>query len=365
MENLDERATMVVNETRNKTMVIDADVHCNVPSINVLMPYLSEYWRDTINQTGFKGATDTAYPAGADLSARPGTTPESGPPGSDLAMIQAQVLDAQGVEYAILNCAYAVDGIRNPYGAAAVASAVNDWLIAEWLDKEPRLRASIVVPSQYPDLAVKEIDRVASHPGFVQVFLPGRSERPYGNRRYFPLFEAIARHDLVAGIQFGGAPGVPPTASGWPTYYAEEAAGMAHIFQTQLTSMISEGTFAEVPALRVTMVEGGWTWIPSLMWRLDKNWKALRREIPWTVDAPSEYIRRHVRFTTQPMDAPANKKYLRQLVDQLGSDDLLLFSTDYPHWHADEVETTFNVELSPERTRKIMSENARAWYRLG
>lgn len=344
--------------------VIDCDVHGNVPSIRVLFPYLSDYWRETIEQTGFKGATDTSYPSGAALSARPGTTPASGPPGSDLELLRAQALDAQDAEYAILNCAYAVDGIRNPYGAAAIASAVNDWLIAEWLDKEPRLRASLVVPSQYPDLAVQEIDRVGSHPGFVQVFMPGHSERPYGNRRYFPIFEAVVRHDLVAGIQFGGAPGIPPTASGWPTYFAEEAVGMAHIFQSQLTSLVSEGTFAEFPDLRITMVEGGWTWLPSTMWRLDKNWKALRREIPWASEPPSEYIRRHVRFTTQPTDAPPDPRHLVQLVDQLGSDDLLLYATDYPHWHADEPDGTLPIPLSPERTRKIMSENARVWYRL-
>jgi len=122
--------------------IIDCDVHCNVPSIRALFPHLSEYWRETIEQTGFNGATDTSYPAGAALSARPGTKPETGPAGSDLSLLRAQALDAQDVEYAILNCAYAVDGIRNPYGAAAMASAVNDWQIAEWLEKEPRLRAS-------------------------------------------------------------------------------------------------------------------------------------------------------------------------------------------------------------------------------
>jgi predicted TIM-barrel fold metal-dependent hydrolase len=351
--------------------VIDCDVHCNVPSIRVLFPYLSEYWRETIEQTGFKGATDNYYPGGAALSARPGTTPESGPPGSDLSLLRSQALDAQNVELAILNCAYAVDGIRNPYGAAAVASAINDWLIAEWLDKEPRLRASIVVTPQYPDLAAREIDRVAGHPGFVQVFLPGHSERPYGNRRYLPIFEAAVRHNLVAGIQFGGAPGIPPTASGWPTYYAEEAVGMAHIFQSQLTSLVSEGTFAELPELRITMVEGGWTWLPSTMWRLDKNWKGLRREIPWASQPPSEYIRQHVRFTTQPIDAPPDPRHLLQIVDQLGSDDLLLYATDYPHWHGDdELDATppsqagLPIELSPERSRKILSENARSWYRL-
>jgi uncharacterized protein len=353
-----------VNTNVRSQRAIDADVHCTVPSIRALFPYLSEYWIETVEQTGFKGATDTYYPSGSALSARPGSVPEGGPAGSSLDLLREQVLNAQDVEVAILNCAYAVDGIKNPYGAAAVASAVNDWLINEWLDKEPRLRASIVITPQYPDLAVKEIDRVGGHPGFVQIFLPGRSERPYGNRRYFPIFEAAVRHQLVAGIQFGGAPGTPPTASGWPTYYAEEVVGMSHIFQTQLTSLVSEGTFAEFPELRVTMVEGGWTWLPSLMWRLDKNWKGLRREIPWTTMAPSEYIREHVRFTTQPVDAPANRKLLRQIVDQLGSDDLLLYSTDYPHWHADDSDGTLPIDLTAERRRKIMSENARAWYRL-
>jgi predicted TIM-barrel fold metal-dependent hydrolase len=53
-------------------------------------------------------------------------------------------------------------------------------------------------------------------------------------------------------------------------------------------------------------------------------------------------------------------------VDQLGSDDLLLFSSDYPHWHADDDGSgaPFPIELSPERMAKILSENARAWYRL-
>jgi predicted TIM-barrel fold metal-dependent hydrolase len=78
---------------------------------------------------------------------------------------------------------------------------------------------------------------------------------------------------------------------------------------------------------------------------------------------PSDYIRQHVRFTTQPVDAPANPRHLAQIVDQLGSDDVLMYSTDYPHWHTDD-QAAFPVELSPERTRKIMSENARAWYRL-
>ena len=94
--------------------VIDSDVHCNVPSIRALFPYLSDYWKETIEQTGFKGATDNYYPGGAALSVKPGTVPEGGPAGSSLDLLREQVLDAQNVEFAILNCAYDVVGIRNP-----------------------------------------------------------------------------------------------------------------------------------------------------------------------------------------------------------------------------------------------------------
>jgi hypothetical protein len=43
----------------------------------------------------------------------------------------------------------------------------------------------------------------------------------------------------------------------------------------------------------------------------------------------------HVRLTVQPIDAPPNPAELERVIDQLGSDDMLLFSTDYPHWQFD------------------------------
>ncbi len=65
------------------------------------------------------------------------------------------MLDPLGIETAILNCLYAIDSLHNPEAAVAFASAVNDWQIAEWLDKELRLRGSIVVPAQLPELAAR------------------------------------------------------------------------------------------------------------------------------------------------------------------------------------------------------------------
>ncbi|HXV44620.1 MAG TPA: amidohydrolase family protein [Anaerolineae bacterium] len=345
--------------------IIDCDLHNTVPSAEALLPYLSAHWREYISQSAFKGPVDTAYPPGAPTSARPDATPaEGGPPGSSLALLQEQVLDTWNVEFGILNCTYAVESLHNPDAAAAMSSAVNEWQIAEWLEKEPRLRASLVVPSHYPDLAAREIERRGNHPGFIQVFLPIRSAAPYGNRRYWPIYEAAVRHNLVIGLHFGGSPGTPPTPAGWPSYYIEEYAGMSQIFQSQVISLIAEGVFDQFPALRVALIEGGFTWLPSLMWRMDKEWKGLRREIPWVKRLPSEYIRQHLRLTLQPVDPPPDPDHLLQIIKQLESDDMLMFSTDYPHWHLDTPEEALPVALSPEVKRKIMAENARAFYRL-
>jgi hypothetical protein len=343
--------------------VIDADLHAVVPSVETLFPWLDEHWREYISQSGFKGPNDTAYPR-APTSARPGTAPTGGVAGSDLALLREQALDAWGAAYGILNCAYAIESIHNPDADRVLARAVNDWLIAEWLEKEPRLRGSLVVPSKQPDEAAREIDRLGGHPGFVGVFLPVRSALPYGKRLYHPIYEAAVRHDLVVGLHFGGAPGNPPTASGWPSYYIEEYAGMAQAFQSQVMSMIVEGVFDRFPTLRVALVEGGFSWLPPFMWRFDKEWKGLRREIPWTRRLPSEYIRDHIRLTVQPFDAPLDASRLLHLIDQMGSDDLLMFASDYPHWQFDAPEEALPAGLPETLLAKIMGQTAAAWYRL-
>jgi predicted TIM-barrel fold metal-dependent hydrolase len=345
--------------------VVDCDIHATVPTVEALFPYLSEHWREYIRTSAFNGPTDSAYPPHAPTTFAPGTLVSHGsPPGSSLTQVQEQVLGPWGVEVGILNCAYSIDSLHNPDTAAAIAAAVNDWLIAEWLDKEPRLRASVVVPTRVPEMAAREIERVGAHPGFVQVFLPVRSEAPYGHRRYLPIFEAATRNNLVVSLQFGGAPGNPPTGSGWPSYYIEEYVGMAQVFQTQVLNLIVEGVFDRFPDLRLALVEGGWTWLPSLMWRIDKDWKGLRREVPWNTRVPSAYIRERIRLSLQPLDAPNDPKHVLQMIEQLGSDDLLMFSTDYPHWHFSSPEEAVPAGLAPNLRRKILHDNAVSFYQL-
>ena len=342
--------------------MIDCDIHNEIPGIETLFPYLPVQWVEQIKNTVFRGPFeyDAPYPPGTDLAVRPESRRGGGPPNPS--MVRQQALGPD-IDLGVLLCTYAIDSLRNPDQATALAQAVNDWQIAEWLDADSRLRASIVVPSQIPALAAAEIDRVGDHPGFVQVALPCRSHRPYGSRLFHPLWEAIARHDLVGGIYFGGAPGNPPTAVGWPSYFIEEYVGMSAVFAAQVTSLVSEGTFDLYPSLRVTLLESGASWLPAHMWRFDKEWKNLRIQVPWVRRPPSAYIRDHVRLTIEPWDGPRDDVQVRRIVEHLGSDELLLYASGYPHQRVDDAADVLR-SLPDDVGERIRSGNAREWYRL-
>jgi predicted TIM-barrel fold metal-dependent hydrolase len=343
--------------------VIDTDLHNYPLALDELLPYLDEYWREYATQTGFHGATESAYPPRAPNT---GSAPRE-------TMVRPGALEAAAYaehapERAILACTYEVDGLTNPYASLAMAKAVNDWQVEHWLaDPAGRFRASIVVPSRDPALAVPEIERMAKHAGFVQVYLPIRTELPLGKRMFRPIFETIARHDLVACLHFGGHPPVPPTASGWPSLYVEQYAGMAAIAQTQLTSLIAEGVLEELPDLRVTVAEAGFAWLVQWLWRFDKDWQMLQREIPWTKRAPAEYVSRQVRLTLRPIDGPREAHALAAIVEErepvhLGS--LLMYSSDFPHEHGDAADLTFLDYVSDETREAILHRTAERWYRL-
>jgi uncharacterized protein len=345
--------------------VIDCDVHNVVGPIETLEPYLDDHWREVIATSQFAGPTDQAHPPNLATSLRGDLAAVDGAaPGRTVATVRAQVLDPLGVQLAILGCDYGIESVRNPDAAAALATAVNDWQRAEWLDPEPRLRAAIVVAAQQPAAAIAEIERHVGDPRFVAVYLPVRSQIPYGNRIWWPLWEAIERHELVAELHFGGSAGIPPTASGWPTSWLEEYADMASAFASQLTSLIAEGTLDRFERTRISLIESGFGWLPAFMWRFDKGWRGLRREIPWTRRLPSEYVRDHVRVSLQPVDGPPDPTALERVIDQLGSDRMLMFSTDYPHRHTAEGLEAVPAGLATAAVERLLDANAREHYRL-
>ena len=99
--------------------------------------------------------------------------------------------------------------------------------------------------------------------------------------------------------------------------------------------MVVEGVFQKFPALKFVFVEGGVAWLPAMMWRLDKNWKALRSTTPWLTRLPSEIIQEHIFLTTQPIEEPDDINHFRQMLNMFDAEKMLMFSSDYPHWDGD------------------------------
>ena len=169
---------------------IDCDVHANVPSMQALLPYLDEQWRDSVIDRGLNSLESINYPPNAPLTARADWRGKSGAPASSVDTLRAQALDRWNIDIAICNCLYGVQLLFSEDMAAAFAKAINDWVAKEWLDRDPRLRASIVVPMQNTDYAVAEIERCAPDNRFVQVLVLAMGEAPLGRREYWPVFEA-------------------------------------------------------------------------------------------------------------------------------------------------------------------------------
>ena len=148
---------------------------------------------------------------------------------------------------------------------AALATAVNDWQVAEWLDPEPRFRASIVVPFEDPTCAVAEIERrgrrQALRPGPV-LRPPARADGPAqvladlrGLRRARPGTSCRTPSARTASRS--------PAPAGRPSTSRTTSARPRRCRPTS-SSMVVEGVFERFPTLNVVSVENGFGWLPSL-----------------------------------------------------------------------------------------------------
>ncbi|MFT8247226.1 amidohydrolase family protein [Roseomonas sp. BN140053] len=350
--------------------LIDCDIHPKVRSLADIRPWLADRWWQHLQTYGQRPrhgfAKGYPFPKSQPAAARRDSwPPNGGPPASDIDFMRAQLLDHYGVEWGIMNpLSPTGQGDQNDELSAAMAFAINEWQVECMVRPEPRLRASVVVPYEDGAASAAEIRRRAGDSRFAQVLMMSRTAEPTGKRRYWPIFEAAAEAGLPLGIHVFGYSGWAMTSGGWSSYYIEEMTEHATSCQALVTSLIMEGVFERFPKLRVVLIESGFGWLPALGWRLDRNWKRMRDEVPMLKRAPSEYLKEHIWVTTQPMEEPERPEHLADALEWVGW-DRLMFASDYPHWDFDDPRLTLPAWISPERRRAILSGNARTLYGLG
>lgn len=289
--------------------------------------------------------------------------------GSSYAKIRDNHLDEYGVDYAVLtgHSHFNVNALPNRDYAVELARAHNKWLVNDWLPRDERFVGSLHVAMQDPEASAAMIREMGQNPHIVQVLIQGVSSRvPYGDPQYWPVYEAAEEMGLPMAMHVStegqGTMG-PPTGAGHPNYYLGWHTLLSAPYIGQLVNIVAEGVFVEFPDLKLALIEGGYAWLPAFMWRLDNEWKAVRSQTPWLEKPPSEYIREHVRFTTQPVHMPDDPEQFRQMLEMMHAEETLMFSSDYPHWDTDSPEHAL-PPLPEETERAIMYENAQELYGL-
>jgi predicted TIM-barrel fold metal-dependent hydrolase len=351
-----------------KLAIIDADFHpMPVPTDPQVAVHMSQRWKDYIAQFGM-GYTSTSpfAPAMREYTHRLDATDANGRVGVDPIWCRDQVLDPFDMSAAILTCPQSY--ILNSGGNMPVecslelTRAFNDALVHTWMPADPRYYAAIVLARDLPNAAA-EIRRCKEGPGgdrFVSVLISPAGQEPLGRQRYWEIFEACVHYDLPLTFHVPGM-GRQQTAVGNTNYYGEMHMNFANLPMTLVPSLIFEGVFDRFPTLRIALIELGWSWAVPFSWRLDNAWRKLRSEVPHLRRTPSEYLREHFWFTTQPLEEaerPEDTEEVYRLFEESGFADRLMFSSDYPHWDFDSPYQTMPESFPIERRRRILARNA-------
>lgn len=340
--------------------LIDCDVHQAPPTRELWLQFLDEPYRSEVARWGLRSLrSGIRYEEGGnrwDASARTHND------------VKTQLLDPYEHTYALLTGTYGeIAGIPDPEYVNALCRAYNDYTEQHWLRADSRYCMAVKVPLQDPLLAVKEIERWVGHPQVKAISFWGGAERlPFGHRYYWPIYEAANRHGIPIHVHPATTATIASaatSAAGPVSTYLQAHVALPQFYQAHLISLIFEGVFERFPNLRIAFVEGGFGWAPHVVWRMDKEFKGLRQQAPHLKRLPSQYVRDHIKFTTQPIEEPEKTEHLLQLIDMLGGPEMLMYASDFPHWDFDPP-SVLPKRLGEDALRKILYANAASFFNM-
>jgi predicted TIM-barrel fold metal-dependent hydrolase len=349
--------------------VVDSDVH-PTPKAGAFVEHIPEPFRSQYFARRRGGDTITYdAPNYAEARAmRMDTFPDDGNfAGSDPDLAFRHVILDAGCDIAILEPGSPMDVTAEI--ASARATAVNRWLDKEWLSSEPnwhqRWRGSICAAINDPQGAAREIEHWAGHPYMSQVLIHAEPRPSWGDPQYDPVWAAATKHDITVACHLSRGVGemYPRPPVGWPSYNHDFMVTYSLLAANQVMSLIFDGVFERFPTLRIALIEHAFTWILPLMWRMDAIYAARKGDLPGLKRKPSEYVKDHISFSTQPLDYPEDKLELTRAMEMMEADKILLFSSDYPHWTYDD--PTWVLKHIPEKMQDaIMYKNGIRVYHL-
>lgn len=350
--------------------VVDTDFHF-VPKWDDLRRYMPEPFKTEL----------TRYPlVGSDYMPKYATGLEG--TGQEVQGIASnaedviRVIDEIAVETVILTPGFQrPQSIYNPAMLSVVCSAFNDYVRHEVLPASKRIKAEIMINHRDPATGAAEIRRVGEDPGFVGVYTEfGANYEPIGSARHDPIYDAATEYKLAVTSHIGVFwQQFSPTHQGTRTW--TELVGISAVCTSMAVvgSMIMQGLFDKYPDLRVIMKEGGFWWVPDFMARADDYYlshpgdiqlveRKLEAAERFLRKLPSEYMDSNFRFSSQPVCMPSDPNHFKMLMEICNGENWLLYSSDWPHATFDPINWVFNPAISEQGRKKILRENALAWF---
>lgn len=227
-------------------------------------------------------------------------------------------MDEIGVEVHALSLTAPMVGWAEGTLALKLSEAFNDSLGEAHAKYPDRLVGLATLPWHQPDLAVKELDRIAKIPGIRGVYSATRvRNRELGDEAFYPIYERI--EDLGLNLFLHPVTVVEPQRLA--QYYLTNLLG--NPFESAIASahLIFSGVLDRYPKMEVCLPHAGGAF-PYLVGRLDRG-RTVRAELKHMKKSPFDYLRR-LHYDTVAHSADA----LAYLLDIVGADRVMLGS-DY------------------------------------
>jgi uncharacterized protein len=353
--------------------IVDACVHHHWSAQTEVMDYMSRGWREYLGVPGSLPAGAGAIPILPGFPyKRPGgdRLPGEEDHGSQPEAVCRRVFDRDGAERAVLcmDEGMLTPATPNTHLAREIARAANDWAIDRWLEHDPRLYGLVLVPNQVAEHAVAEIERVGDHPKMAGVLMCANGlGKPFGHPAYHPIYAAAAERGPPVVVHADGEAISEtlssPTAGGLPASWAEYEVFRPQALMTHYVTLVAQGVFDKYPGLRVLFSGGGATWLPSVLWRFETEYRTYRREAPWMTRTPTEYTCEHIRVCTRPLERTPDPETLMRLLrchPQL--ERILVYGSGYPAWDTQDPDDV-SARIPAEWRARVMGDNARELFR--
>jgi predicted TIM-barrel fold metal-dependent hydrolase len=245
----------------------------------------------------------------------------------------------------------------------ALARAYARWMTEEVLPHSRSIRTMLYLPFNDPEESLRLIRDFGQAPNVVGFLVTSVRQVPVHHNRYVPVYTALSELGLPLAFHAAYDWTHGPVAQ-LNKFISVHALGFPLYNMVHLTNFVINGVPARFPDLKVLWIEGGLSYVPFLMQRLDNEYMMRSSEAPLLTKLPSDYMRDFY-WSSQPLEASWNPRLLEEIFRMLDAPHRLLYASDYPHWDFDTPSVIYDLPFLDEQAkRRILGLNAAELFGL-